>query len=242
MLKIAVCDDDPLYGESIQEIIAEYCERRNIEFQIKFFQSGNAFVALEQAMGQFHIVYLDVNMDGLDGIETARIIRRWSKDIFIVFITAFIHYTLEGYKVEATRYILKDGTLRENIQESLDAILDRMKMSEHIYEFNFKEGIRRLSSDHLIFIESNLHVLSFRVLIKSEIRTYTMNAKLSDVHKELMKEKVFARIHQSYLVNLKYVKDILNYQAILWNEDVLPISRQRYREVKELFLLYEGEF
>nr|WP_300326681.1 LytTR family DNA-binding domain-containing protein [uncultured Anaerostipes sp.] len=242
MLKIAVCDDEKLYCENIKGIICEYCTKKNIEFEVELFESGDDFVALENSINQFNIVYLDVNMNGLDGIRTAEIIRYWSQNIFIVFITAFINYTLEGYKVEAIRYILKNGDIRENIYESLDAVLEKTQLANHIYEFKFKEGIRKLSPEQIILIESKLHILYFRVLIKSEIKYYTMSAKLNDIQKKLTKENVFVRIHQSYFVNLKYIKDISNYQAKLWDNDILPISRPRYRDVKESFLLYEGEF
>lgn len=213
-----------------------------MEFEIELFKSGNDFVSFENSINQFNIVYLDINMNGIDGIETAQIIRHWSQDIFIVFITAFINYTLEGYKVNAIRYILKNSTLIENIYESLDAVLEKMQLSNHIYEFTFKEGIRKLSTEQIILIESNLHVLRFKVIIRSEIKNYTMIAKLNDIQKKLIKENVFIRIHQSYFVNLKYIKEVSNYQAILWNDDILPISRPRYKNVKESFLLYEGEF
>lgn len=242
MLKIAICDDEKLYCENIKKIICEYCTKKNIDFQVEIFKSGSDFVLLENSISQFNIVYLDVNMNGLDGIETAKIIRYWSRDIFIVFITAFINYTLEGYKVDAIRYILKNNTLRENIYESLDAVFEKMQFVNHIYEFIFKEGLRKLSPSQIILIESNLHVLCFQVIIGSEIKNYTMIATLNDIQKKLKDENVFVRIHQSYLVNLKYIKDVSNYQAILWNNDVLPISRPRYKNVKESFLLYEGEF
>lgn len=242
MLKIAICDDEKLYCEKIKKIICEYCNKKNIDFQVEIFKSGNDFVLLENSINRFNIVYLDVNMDGLDGIESAKIIRYWSQDIFIVFITAFINYTLEGYKVEAIRYILKNNTLRENIYESLDAVFEKMQFFNHVYEFIFKEGLRKLFPSQIILIESNLHVLCFQVIVGSEIKNYTMIAKLNDIQKKLKDENVFVRIHQSYLVNLKYIKDVSNYQAILWNNDVLPVSRPRYKSVKESFLLYEGEF
>lgn len=242
MLKIAICDDEKRYCENIRKIICEYCTKKNIEFQVDLFESGDDFVSLENSVNQFHIVYLDVNMGGLDGIRTAEIIRRRSQDIFIVFITAFINYTLEGYKVEAIRYILKNGALRENVHESLDAVLEKMQFLNHRYEFHFKEGLRKLSPGQIISVESNLHALHFKVMIKSEIKHYTMTAKLNDIQNKLTDENGFVRIHQSYLVNLKYIKEISNYRAILWNNDILPISRPRYKRVKESFLLYEGEF
>lgn len=241
MLRIAICDDEKIYCESIKKVISAYCTEKNIEFQIELFSSGNDFVALEASMNQFDIVYLDINMKGLDGIKTAETIRFWCKDIFIVFITAFINYTLDGYKVEAIRYILKNNKLKENIRESLDAVLEKKQFSTHIYEFTFKEGVRKISSEQLVLVESNLHVLQFQVFSQMQVKTYTMTAKLSDIQEQLT-DDIFVRIHQSYLVNLKYVKNVSNYQVILWNQDILPVSRSRYKDVKERFLLYEGEF
>lgn len=175
------------------------------------------------------------------GLKQLKKIRFWCKDIFIVFITAFINYTLDGYKVEAIRYILKNNNLEENIRESLDTVLEKMQFATHIYEFSFKEGIRKMSPEQIVLIESNLHVLQFHVISQMKVKTYTMIAKLNDIQEQLT-DAIFVRIHQSYLVNLKYVKDVSNYQVILWNGDVLPVSRPRYKDVKENFLLYEGEF
>ena len=68
-----------------------------------------------------------------------------------------------------------------------------------------------------------------------------MNAKLSDIQ-EMLADGTFVRIHQSYLVNLRFIKDVSNYQVTLWNGNTLPIARPKYKDIREKYLLYEGEF
>ena len=128
MLKIAVCDDEIVFGKNVLEYIEQYMEKRQIPYKIQFFDSGKKFVALKEKMQEYAIVFLDINMEEMNGIETAKCMRAYCPDTFLVFVTAFIHYTLEGYKVEAIRYILKDmATFEQSMQECLDTILKKMK-------------------------------------------------------------------------------------------------------------------
>ena len=91
--------------------------------EIDEFESGNEFINLGINMTKYDIVFLDINMDEIDGIETAQEIRKVSNDIFIVFVTAFISYAVEGYSVNAIRYILKNNeNFAELIFECIDAI------------------------------------------------------------------------------------------------------------------------
>lgn len=94
--------------------------------EIDTFSSGKEFVELGIEMVKYKIVFLDINMDELDGIMTAKKIRENSKDMFIVFVTAFVNYTIEGYKVDAVRYILKDNkNLVASVYECMDAIHEK---------------------------------------------------------------------------------------------------------------------
>lgn len=99
---------------------------RGIMLEIDTFSSEKEFVELGIEMVKYKIVFLDINMDELDGIMTAKKIRENSKDMFIVFVTAFVNYTIEGYKVDAVRYILKDNkNLVASVYECMDAIHEK---------------------------------------------------------------------------------------------------------------------
>ena len=127
MFHIAIIDDESIFREQIKEILQKYLDERGRAYEIDTFSSGKEFIEQGIEMVKYKIVFLDINMEELDGIMTAKKIRENSRDMFIVFITAFINYTLEGYKVDAVRYILKeDKGMDASIYECLDAIDEKM--------------------------------------------------------------------------------------------------------------------
>ena len=85
MLQIAVCDDEKVFIEKIKKNVSEYFDRRQIEYKIDTFISGNEFVELREKMKDFDIVFMDIDMDGLNGIETAREMRKVCPDAFLIF-------------------------------------------------------------------------------------------------------------------------------------------------------------
>ena len=94
-----------------------------------------------------------MNMEEIDGIETAREIRKITKDVYIVFVTAFITYAPEGYKVDAVRYLLKDDeSLEKAVNECLDTILQKMVLEENKMIFEFKEGKRKICLENIVYI------------------------------------------------------------------------------------------
>ena len=240
MLRVAICENEKVFGERLKKIISLYFQKKAIPFGIDIYLSGAEFVNLDIEMAKYKIVFLDINMERMNGIETAMRIREISRDTFLVFVTAYVDYTLEGYKVDAIRYILKNvGNLEETVFESLDAICEKMKYKSYIKEFIFKDCVRKISLEHIVYIESNLHELTFHVL-ENEFVTYFMRNTLSRVEEELVKE-LFIRIHQSYLVNMKFIKKIKPGVAVLINGTELTIAKSRYKYVKERFTYFQGE-
>ena len=109
MFKIAICDDEGHFRNRIREILIDYMNKNGILYEIDEFESGKDFINLGINLAKYDIIFLDINMDGLDGMETAQKIREVSRDVFIVFVTAFITCALQGYSVGAIRYILKNN-------------------------------------------------------------------------------------------------------------------------------------
>lgn len=107
MFRIAICDDESHFRKRIREILIDYLNKKGILYEIDEFESGKDFINLGIEIVKYKIVFMDINMDELDGMETAQKIQDVSNDIFIVFVTAFVNYAIEGYRVDAVRYILK---------------------------------------------------------------------------------------------------------------------------------------
>ena len=240
MFKIAICDDEEIFRKNIYKIIMNYMVKNGLLYEIDEFESGNEFINLGINMRKYDIVFLDINMDEIDGIETAQEIRKVSNDIFIVFVTAFINYAVEGYSVNAIRYILKNNeNFAELIFECIDAISKKINHSVKKKEFKFSEGVKNISLELLLYIESKLHKLNFHIM-EDKLNTYSLYGKLDEVENEL-EDKAFLRIHKSYLVNMKHIVGINRYEAMLNNGIRLKISKDRYKSVKEKFVSYKGE-
>lgn len=240
MFRIAICDDESHFRKLICEILIDYMDKKGILYEIDEFELGKDFVNLGIEILKYKIVFLDINMDELDGMETAQKIREVSKDIFIVFVTAFINYTLEGYRVDAVRYILKNNVnFSELVFECMDAISMKMNYVVKRKTFNFNEGTKNMPLERLLYVESRLHKLEFYIM-EDRLNKYSLYGTLNDMEKELA-DNAFVRIHQSYLVNMKHIKKVSRYKVLLSNGIELEIPKVRYKFVEEIYVLYKGE-
>lgn len=242
-MKIAICDDERMYRYEIGRIIEQYMEEKGIVFQIKLFESGIEMLEDEEDISSYGIVFLDVNMREMDGIQIAEQIRNYSEDLYIVFVTSYIDYSIQGYRVNAIRYILKEQPQRlaASIKESLDAILKKIAVKRNAKSINFKfrEGEKKISLSRIMYIESNIHDVKF-IIKESTVCTYTMYGKLSIVEKEIEGEE-FCRVHQSIVLNMGYIKKFIKDEIIMENGYIIHIPRTRLKMVKEAYTRFKGE-
>lgn len=240
MFRVAICDDEKYFRKSIEKYVRKYLEEKEIAFEIDTFSSGSQLIELGIEIVQYSVIFLDINMDEMDGIITAQRIREYSSEIYIVFVTAYIKYSLEGYKVDAARYILKDNiNLDESIYECLDTIFKKMNYVVLRKTFKFNECEKTIPIERILYVESKLHRLEFHIM-ENELVIYTMYGTLNALEKEVQGMN-FARVHQSFLVNMKHIKSIGVSNVIMDNNQEITISRARYKDVRKEFVLYKGE-
>lgn len=239
MMKIAVCDDEEYYLNKIEKMIRSSLYKHGISrYEIVTYMSGKEFCSEESELLEYDVVFLDINMPELNGLEIARKIREYSSNILIVFITAFIDYSLEGYKLEVTRFLLKD-MLDDMLPECVEAIIRKMKLQAKRVQYFFLEGEKELAVDQIYFIESRKHKLIFNIGERKQ-KQFSLYGKLDDQEKKLY-QYGFLRIHKSYLVNLLYIQEITNYKVKLMNGKMLPVPREKFQRVKEKYFELVGE-
>ena len=240
MFRIAICDDESLFAEELRELLSGYMMEKGLVFEIDIYGSGEALIELGIEVIKYTAVFLDINMEKIDGIKAAEKIREISREVFIVFVTAYVNYSLEGYRLDVVRYLLKGNVnFSSMVSECVDALMDKLNYSVVKRKFDFKEGTREISLERLLYVESNLHKLEFHVM-EENLKIYTMYETLNALEKNL-KASNFIRIHQSYLVNIKYIKNVVRYKVTLTNGIELVIPKARYTYVKEQFISYQGE-
>ena len=158
MFKLAVCDDEKFYRDRIYTLLWGYLEAHSINASIDLFSSGKEFLSEMDNLVKYDAVFLDINMEEVDGIHTAQEICSFQSGTCIVFVTAFMNYALEGYKVGAVRYIMKDA-LDIQLAECMDAVFKRKKLCK--VTFSFPEGEKTLYTDNLLYLESRKHKCIF---------------------------------------------------------------------------------
>lgn len=240
MLNIAICDDEQYFREWLKEMLLRYMRDKGTYYEIDTFQSGIELLDLGIELNQYQIIFLDINMDKIDGLMTARKIREQNARVFIVFITAFVNYSMEGYKVDAIRFLLKSSrNMQGHIAECMDAIYKKMQYDVTWKEFVFHEGKKTVSLDCILYVESKKHRLEFHVM-EEKLVTYTIYDTLNNMEKYI-NGKQFLRCHQSFLVNMKYIENICRYKVIMYNGEDFPIPKARYKEVWNTYVAFKGE-
>lgn len=241
MIEIAICDDERYYVNKIEKMLAAILRQHKISaFHIDTFLSGVELCKDADKVKNYKIVFLDINMSQMDGIKTAEIVRKTNKDAYLVFITAYADYAVEGYMVDAVRYLLKD-MLDIMLQECVETILHRLNLKGHKVKYSFIEGERELQADKICYVESESkkHRVAFHMFGTAMVQ-FHLYGKLDDIENDLA-DYGFIRIHKSYLVNIKYIQELGNYKAKLKTGDWLPIPREKYRFVKERYFEMMGE-
>ncbi len=117
-MKIVICDDRKNDREALRALLEAYGQ----DFEIREYGSGKSLCGDVDYIRGCGIIFLDINMDGMDGLEAARKIKAECPKVHIVLVTAYVNYALDGYKVKASRFLLKDD-LEQTLQECMDDIL-----------------------------------------------------------------------------------------------------------------------
>lgn len=225
-MKIAVCDDSREDRGALRALL-ETCGH---DFEIREYGSGAELYTDMGYVRECGIVFLDINMEGMDGLEAAGKIKAECPKVHIVLVTAYVNYALDGYKVKASRFLLKD-----DMERTLPECVDDILREERVVKFGFVEGNMRLRVDDIIYIETSRHK---NVFYTAE-DTYSIYRKMDELEEELA-GMGFVRIHQSFLINMRYIRKLSSYVMILTTGKEISVPKSRYPEVKRQYALFKG--
>lgn len=217
MLQLAVCDDERVFRSDLRKILGTELELCGIDYHISEFTSGEELIAgLEKADCQ--ILFLDIEMKGIDGVEAARRLRETKRQMEIVFVTSYADFVFQGYEVRALNYILKPYE-PEKIAAVLHTALEALDIeAEKYYVIDQRGGSIRVPLSSVKYFSSDRRTVH-AVTTEQE---YTFYEKLSDLETKL--PDTFVRIHNRYLVHLKYLEAVRQNTAVVDGEE-LPVSR-----------------
>lgn len=237
MLQIAICDDEQSDIDEIQGIIMGLLDEKRQQYDIDTFQSGEDLL---NSSKKYQLIFLDIVMEGKNGIQTGTELRAKLKQVHIIFITDFEEYCSQAVnKVHAFAYLEKPVT-KENMQSQLNDALDDIqnKSQESVQAVHFeileagdgsktRLGYQNFNVAEIIYFE----YINRRARMKLENEEFYFQDKMKELA-ERMKVYSFVLCHQSYLVNLAQVKSVKGYDVYLKNGEVLPLAQKKSVEFR----------
>lgn len=231
MKTIVVCDDVEIERLLLKEILCQYFEEINEEVSIVEYDSGETLIAdVEEGYVAMDLLFLDIYMKKLNGMETARKLRQIQCKVPIIFLTASPDYAIGSYEVQASGYLLKSFS-EEKLMKLLNRIL-KTDMKRRVAIKNRRQ-YRYPCTDDIMYIDSDKHNVTLHLSDGSEIITVD---KLGEIEKRI-NEKRFLRCHQSYLVNMDYIKDVED-DFIMEDGTLVPIRVRGRKEILDTYYDY----
>lgn len=231
MRTIVICDDVEIERLLLKEILCQYFEEINEEVSIIEYASGETLVAdVEEGYLDMELLFLDIYMKKLNGMETARKLRQLQCKVPLIFLTASPDYAIESYEVQASGYLLKPFS-EEKLMKLLNMIL-KTDMKRRV-AIKSRRQYRYPYTDDIMYIESNKHNVILHLADGSEIVTVD---KLVEIEKRI-NEKRFLHCHQSYLVNMDYVGDVQD-DFVMKDGTIVPIRVRGRKDMQDVYYNY----
>ncbi len=247
-MNIAICDDE----ENIRCLIGKLIERQEGSFHIMEFSSGGELLQFWQQEGRerIDILFLDISMSDIDGMEVAKQIRAWKEEReepvwgslpLLIFVSGYSEYMPKAFSVNAFQYLLKPIDEKEFEEVFAQAVREcrylEAKREVEPKRIPIRSGkiTRNVSVDDISYIESRNRKILIRMR-EEELESY---GKIGEMEEELQKR--FFRIHKGYLVNLKYVERYSRTEVQMKDGARLPISKYKYQDFVKAYLEYIAE-
>ncbi|MBQ7901722.1 MAG: response regulator transcription factor [Clostridia bacterium] len=231
-MNIAICDDNNEYIN----IMEAYIESRNDgTLDCDAFYSGEELIgAYNSGYGNYDVIFLDMEMDKLTGIQTANLIRNMDKHVIIVFVTGHTKYMQKCFECLPFRFLVKP-VAKEELDKVFNAVIDKMSEQRSTVVFSENRNKIRLFCDDIIYFECQAHYIQ----IYTKSRTHKICKTMSELI-DSINPNMFLQVHKSFVINLNQVREIRESEIVLYDADkTIPISRSFKKQVSTAFINFK---
>ncbi len=234
MYLAAIVDDENTSAEYLKSLLKKALTERGLNTAFDLFPSGESFLSMLNEHYHFDMIFMDIEMPGLNGIEVSRRINALSPEALIIFVSSRGELVFDTFSVHPFRFLPKDQ-LEKRIPELCDALSTELhRRNDSVFRFSDATGdIYSFSMQNIVYIEAR----------NKDCRIVTtdgdslVHLRLMDLEEQLP-EDMFLKIHRSYLVNAAYILLIEKKTVSLTTKEELPLARNRADEVRDAFLKY----
>ncbi len=233
MLQVAIIEDAESDRKILTDYLDRYSEEKKQEFQVSCYSNALSFINDDGT--EFDIVLMDILMPKMNGMEAANKLREVNESACLIFVTNMSEYAVEGYQVNAMDYLLKPVQY-SRFEAALDKAVKHCALRRHhVLSFQTADGLVRLDSFDIYYIQSYKHYLYIQTLNDE----YRIRSSMKEMEQQL-NDQLFFRCDNSYIINLEHVSEIKRDTAVVgsWN---VPVSRMRRKDFVNAFTCYLGE-
>ena len=233
MIKIALCDDNEIERGILKNVVEGLLIDIGYSAQVFEFSSGEKLLR-NYSRGDYDVIFLDVQMKQLDGIETGRAIREKDVQVEIIFATSSEAYMKEGYDIHALAYLFKPYRV-EKVRETLEYYLKKYDVKKQdekteMLEVTIQQKKIFIRQRDIYFLESMGRVVS--IYCKNGV--FKVYSRLGELEEKLDSD-MFLRCNQSYIVNILWVSDIVDYDFYMPGDRLVPIRKRDKKEIIQKF-------
>ena len=229
--RIAVCDDQPAQLENLTKKLSLYAEARHIKFHIQTYPSAEAFLFDFSENRNFDLLFLDIEMAGMNGIQLARKIRAENETVQLCFITGYPDYMNQGYDVNALHYLLKPVSV-EKLFEVCDRFLKSTETQPRFFLFSLGKEVVRVYEKELYYGEAQGHYM----LLHTRQGELKLRTTVPELEKQL--GEGFFRPSRSFLVNLRYVTRITKTEILLEQGVAVPLGKGMFDQANTALIAF----
>lgn len=230
-MRIAICDDQQEYRKLIIQYVQFYFKEHLIGLEAYEFGSGEELLSSDKT---FDIVFLDIEMNELNGIQTTKELNIRNKNTIIFIVTAYQKYLDDAMDLNVFRYIDKPIQAKR-LYNGLDKAIDLINNNEITFKTR-EDGIVTIHKNDIIFVE----VKRKTVYVNTIEKQYIAREKM-DFFKENLTASYFAIPHIAYVINFNFVKKFQRDKVQLKNNQIVSIAPKKQTEIKKKFMQFMGE-
>ena len=240
MINIAIVDDDKYMLDKISDIITAAID---IEISIEKYEKSITFYESENKT-EFDIIFLDIDMPGINGFELAEALEMLKKENIIVFVSNLEHLVYESLKFRPFRFVRKSH-LNKDVNSAITDYLKERKKKEDVFLVKTNSASMNIPVSDIIYFESLGHNIYVNTIEKGKIlmlRERNSNTSIQFLYEKFV-DKGFIRAHRSYLVNYKFIYVVKHSEIILKNHETIYINPHKSLHIKEryqYFIMKDG--